>query len=323
MKKIFLTGERPTGNLHIGHLFGTIKNRLKIQKKYKIFIIIADNQLNKIEKKEKKKNIKKLIIDYLTVGISFKKSCIFLQSEIKELLELEYFLTNFIDINTLKRNPSTKNVIVKKKNILCRDFLYPVSQASDILLFNANFIPVGKDQIPMLEITNKIVRNVNNFYKKKIFRKCKAILSKNKNVIGTDGKNKMSKSFKNAIFLNCNKEKLEKIILSLKTDHEKKTIYSPGNYKNSLVFNYLKIFLDKKKYTKIKKMYKLGSISDMETKKILFNKAWKKINYFNKKRKNIVKKINTDYIIKKNNRKAKKIAKKRIEIIKRSTSNFF
>ncbi|MGX7583059.1 tryptophan--tRNA ligase [Candidatus Vidania fulgoroideorum] len=321
MKKIFLTGERPTGNLHIGHFFGTIKKRIKIQKKHKNFIIIADNQLNINEKKNKEKNINKLITSYISMGISTKKSCIFIQSKIKELLTLEYFLSNFIDINTIKRNPTIKKNIENKKNISCNDFLYPVSQAADILLFNANSITVGIDQVPILEITNKIVRNVNNFYNKKIFRKCKAILSKNNKIIGTDGVKKMSKSIGNTISFNYTKKKLKKIIFKLKTDNNRKNVFSPGNYKNSLVFNYLKLFQKKKEYNLIKKMYKEGLVSDIKTKKILFKKIWR----INKRVRNKRKKINNKfikYIIHKGNKKAREIAKKRIKFIKKKTAFF-
>ncbi|UOQ38000.1 Tryptophan--tRNA ligase (Trp-tRNA) [Candidatus Vidania fulgoroideae] len=321
MRNIFLTGERPTGNLHIGHLFGTIKKRIKIQRKNKIFIIIADNQLNKNEKKKKKKNIIKLMMDYFSTGINIKKNCIFLQSKIKELLELSCFLSNFINVNTLKRNPIIKNNI-SDRNISCNEFFYPISQSSDILLFNANLIPVGKDQLPMLEITNKIVRNINIFFKKEIFRKCKALLSKNKKIIGIDGTKKMSKTQNNTIPINCKKEKLIKIIRKLKTDHKKKTIYSPGNYKNSVVFNYLKLFSKNEEYRLYKKDYKKGKLSDIKTKEILFLKIWRKIKIFRKRRKEIKKK-QVKKILKINNKKARSISKKRISLIKKNTSFFF
>ncbi|UOQ27857.1 Tryptophan--tRNA ligase (Trp-tRNA) [Candidatus Vidania fulgoroideae] len=321
MKNIFLTGERPTGNLHIGHFFGTIKKRLKIQKKNKIFIIIADNQLNKNEKKKKKKNIIKLMIDYFSVGINIKKNCIFLQSKIKELLELSYFLSNFININNLRSNPIIKNNI-SERNMSCNEFFYPISQSSDILLFNANLIPVGKDQLSMLEITNKIVNNVNIFFKKKVFRKCRALLSKNKKIVGIDGIKKMSKTQNNTIPINCKKEKLIRIIRKLKTDHEKKTIYSPGNYKNSTVFSYLKLFSKKKEYNLYKKIYKKGVLSDIRTKEVLFTKIWRKISVFRKRRKKIKKK-QVKKILKNNNRKARSISKKRINLIKKNTNFFF
>ncbi|UOQ33075.1 Tryptophan--tRNA ligase (Trp-tRNA) [Candidatus Vidania fulgoroideae] len=321
MKNIFLTGERPTGNLHIGHLFGSIKNRLRIQKKNKIFIIIADNQLNKKEKKKKKKNIIKIMMDYMSLGINKKKSCIFLQSKIKELLEINYFLSNFININVLKRNPIVRN-ICSKRNISCNEFFYPISQSSDILLFNANLIPVGEDQLSMLEITNKIVKNVNFFFKKEIFRRCSAILSKNKKIIGTDGINKMSKSLKNTIPINCKKKKLRNIIKKLKTDHEKKTISSPGNHKNSVVFNYLKLFMKGKKYALLKEMYGKGKISDIRTKEILFRRIWKKINLF-KKRRSKIKKSSIKKTLRNNNIEAKRYAKKRINFIKKKSNNFF
>ena len=206
-KKIILTGDRPTGNLHIGHYFGSLQNRVKLQEEYEQYILIADVQAltDNFNNPEKvRKNVIQVAIDYLSCGIDPNKSHIFIQSMIPELAELTIYYSNLVTVSRLKRNPTIKTEIKQKKelfgddgNLVTYGFLgYPISQAADITAFNANIVPVGEDQEPLIEQTKEIVRKFNSMYGD-VLVEPEILLSKTARVKGLDGNSKMGKSLGN------------------------------------------------------------------------------------------------------------------------------
>ena len=208
MKDIVLTGDRPTGALHIGHYVGSLKKRVEIQNNYdKPYIMIADTQAltdNAHNPAKVHDNVIEVALDYLAVGLKPELNTFFIQSLVPELTELTMLYLNFVTLARLKRNPTVKNEMRQKKygNEIPVGFLtYPVSQAADITAFQANVIPVGEDQLPMIEQTNEIVRHINRHFNTDILRECKPLLSKVTRLPGIDGQEKMGKSLNNAIYL--------------------------------------------------------------------------------------------------------------------------
>ncbi len=217
-KENLLTGDRPTGKLHIGHYIGSLKNRVQLQDQYNNFIMIADQQAltdNARNPEKIKKNLTEVALDYLSVGIDPSKVNIFVQSQIPELNELTMHYLNIVTVSRLKRNPTVKNEI-KEKNFsesLPTGFLiYPVSQAADITAFKATVVPVGEDQIPMIEQTNEIVRSFNSIYKRDVLIETNALLPEKGlgRLPGIDGKAKMSKSLNNAIYLSDSPDTIQR-----------------------------------------------------------------------------------------------------------------
>ncbi len=251
MKKTILTGDRPTGNLHLGHYFGSIKNRVKLQTEYNTFIEIADVQAltDNFDNPEKvRKNVYELAMDYLSCGIDPTTTSIFIQSQIPEIAELTIFFSNLVTVSRLMRNPTTKFEVEQKKNIfgnsgesITYGFLgYPVSQAADIAIFNADLVPVGDDQIPHIEQTREIVRKFNSIYGN-TFNEPEAYLSKNPRIKGLDGNDKMSKSLGNAIFLTDTTEEVSKKIMSATTDPNKIKKDDPADPDVCMVYYYHKL----------------------------------------------------------------------------------
>lgn len=224
-KDRILTGDRPTGKLHIGHYFGSLQNRVKLQDQYETFIEVADVQaltdnFNNPEKVQK--NVKEIVMDQLSVGIDPNKSTIFLQSMIPEIAELTVFYSNLVTIARLERNPTVKTEIAQKREIFGESvtygFLgYPVSQAADITCFDGTIIPVGEDQLPLIEQCREIVRKFNSIYGE-ILREPKAFLGDNKRIKGLDGNEKMGKSLGNAIYLSDSEEEITKKVMGALTD---------------------------------------------------------------------------------------------------------
>jgi tryptophanyl-tRNA synthetase len=277
---ITLTGDRPTGCLHLGHYIGSLKNRIEIQNQntYEQFILIADLQAltdNYNKSESLQENIFKILACYLAVGIDPEKNTIFLQSMIPQLYELTIFFMNLVSVARLSRNPTVKEEIIQKgfsENLSIGFLSYPISQAADILLFNAEKIPVGIDQLPMIEQTNEIAKSFNHIYKTNYFKTCQAILSNNSKIIGIDGKSKMSKSLANAIFLNDSKEMLLENIMKMYTDPNHLKINDPGKIEGNVVFTYLDIFFkNKEELADLKNGYQKGGIGDVYLKKLLFN----------------------------------------------------
>lgn len=291
MKKIILTGDRPTGKLHIGHYVGSLKKRVELQdnEELKQFIMIADSQAltdNFDNPKKIQDNLLEVMLDYLAVGIDPKKSTIFIQSEISELTELTFYYMNLVNLSRLLRNPTVKEEVKLRgfENNIPMGFLtYPVSQAADITAFKASFIPVGDDQLPMIEQTREIVRTFNRLYKEVLIEPV-AVLPDNKESFrlpGIDGNAKMSKSLGNGIYLSDTREDLYKKVMKMYTDSNHIRIEDPGHIENNIVFTYLDVFVKEDSFSKylpeyknldeLKNHYKRGGLGDVVIKKFLFN----------------------------------------------------
>ncbi len=250
-RKVILTGDRPTGNLHLGHYFGSLKQRVEMQGDYETYIIIADVQAltDNFENPDKvRKNVRELAIDYLSVGIDPKKSNIFIQSMISPIAELTVLYSNMVTVSRLFRNPTTKAEVKQKKALFGNDgesitygFLgYPVSQAADLTAFDCEVCPVGEDQVPHLEQTREIVRKFNNIYGN-VLKEPEAVLSKTPRIKGLDGNEKMGKSLGNAIYLCDNEEAVSKKIMSAVTDPNKIKKDDPANPDICMVYYYHKL----------------------------------------------------------------------------------
>ena len=277
-KENLLTGDRPTGKLHIGHYIGSLKKRVEIQDQFNNFIMIADQQALTDNAKNPKKiqnSLIEVILDYLSVGIDPIKSNIFVQSQIPELSELTIHYLNLVSISRLKRNPTVKNEMKEKNfgdNVPTGFFIYPVSQAADITAFKASIIPVGEDQIPMIEQTNEIVKTFNNTYKQNVLKRAKALLPEKGmgRLPGIDGKAKMSKSLNNAIYLSDSPDIIRQKVMSMYTDPNHIRVTDPGRIEDNTVFTYLDAFCKDKKYlAEMKKHYKAGGLGDVKVKKYL------------------------------------------------------
>ena len=275
MKKIILTGDRPTGKLHLGHYIGSLKNRVKLQNDYQQYILIADVQAltdNADNPQKVRDNVKELLLDYLSVGIDPEKTSICIQSQLSALAELTIFYLNLVCLGRLERNPTVKQEI-KLRNFAGEipvGFLaYPVSQAADITAFGAHYVPVGDDQKPMIEQTCEIVRKFNYLYEK-VLVEPEIILSNTPRLIGTDGKAKMSKSLGNTIYLSDSPDVIEKKVMSMFTDPNHLKVSDPGNTKDNPVFIYLDAFgEDKEKIASMKAHYEKGGLGDIQVKKYL------------------------------------------------------
>jgi tryptophanyl-tRNA synthetase len=291
-EKRILTGIRPTGNLHLGHFVGSIKNCLSLQEEGNdLFYMIADVQAltDNADNPEKiRASVEELVIDILSAGLDPKKTTIFIQSKIPEIAELTVFFLNLVTISRLKRNPTTKDEIKQKgygDNIPAGFLMYPVSQAADILFTNANVIPVGNDQLPMIEQTNEIVDTFNRYYGE-TFNRVKALEGEYGRLPGIDGKSKMSKSLGNAIFM-CDDEKtIEKKVMQMYTDPNHIHVEDPGQVEGNMVFTYLDVFDENKEEVKnLKMQYKKGGLGDVLIKKRLINVLNNFLTPFREKRK--------------------------------------
>lgn len=253
-KKIVLTGDRPTGRLHIGHYFGSLKTRVEMQnhEEYEPYILIADVQAltDNFNNPEKvRKNVREVAIDYLSCGIDPKKTTIYIQSMIPEVAELTVFYSNLVTIARLKRNPTVKTEIAQKKEVFGESvtygFLgYPVSQAADITAFEGKLIPVGEDQLPLIEQCREIVRKFNSIYGE-VLTEPEAVLSNAKRIKGLDGNDKMSKSLGNAIYLSDSEDEITKKVMSAVTDPKRIKKDDLGNPDVCMVAYYHNLFTSK------------------------------------------------------------------------------
>jgi len=278
-KKIILTGDRPTGKLHIGHYIGSLKNRVALQESglYESFIMIADQQAltdNARNPELIRKSLTEVALDYLAVGIDPSKSNIFIQSQIPELNELTMHYLNLVTLARLERNPTVKQEIKQKnfENSIPAGFLiYPVSQAADITAFKATTVPVGEDQLPMIEQTRELVRSFNSIYGEVLVEPEAVLPSSNAGRLpGTDGKAKMSKSIGNCIYLSDDADTIKKKVMSMYTDPNHIRVEDPGQIEGNTVFTYLDVFAnDKDAVEEMKEHYKRGGLGDMKVKKYL------------------------------------------------------
>ena len=277
-KEILLTGDRPTGKLHIGHYIGSLKNRVKLQNsgKYDPYIMIADTQAltDNARNPEKIRNsLIQVALDYLAVGLDPNKSTIYVQSQIPALFELTAYYMDLVTVARLERNPTVKTEIKQKdfKDSIPVGFLnYPVSQAADITAFKATIIPVGDDQEPMLEQTREIVRTFNRVYNTDILVEPKGYFPPKGQgrLPGLDGNAKMSKSLGNAIYLADDAKTVQKKVMSMYTDHIH--VEDPGKIEGNTVFTYLDVFdPDKDKVAELKEEYQKGGLGDVKIKRYL------------------------------------------------------
>lgn len=288
MNKIVLTGDRPTGPLHLGHYVGSLKNRLDLQNQYQQYLMIADLQAltdNFDNPGKVKTNVFEVLLDYLATGIDPQKTTIFLQSKIPQLANLSMLYLNLVSIARLQRNPTVKAEIKQKnlrlnfddmenneneKSVNAGFFCYPVSQAADITLFLADLVPVGADQLPMIEQTNEIVEKFNHLYKTNFLKRASALLSNCNRLPGIDGQNKMSKSLGNAIFLKDSNDEIARKVKMCYTDPNHIKITDPGQIEGNVVFSYLDAFYeDKNDLIALKEHYTKGGLGDSILKKKL------------------------------------------------------
>ncbi|WPP07506.1 tryptophan--tRNA ligase [Limosilactobacillus fermentum] len=278
-KKVVLTGDRPTGKLHIGHYVGSLRERVKMQEsgEYDPFIMIADQQAltdNARNPEKIRRSLTEVALDYLAVGLDPAKSTLFVQSQIPALAELNLYYLNLVTVSRLERNPTVKAEIQQKnfnRSIPAGFFTYPVSQTADITAFKADLVPVGDDQEPMLEQAREIVRTFNSIYGKVLVEPEGVFPPKGQGRIpGLDGNAKMSKSLGNAIYLSDDEDTLKKKVMSMYTDPNHIHVEDPGQVEGNVVFTYLDIFdKDTAKVQELKDHYRHGGLGDVKIKRYL------------------------------------------------------
>ena len=340
MSKIILTGDRPTGRLHLGHYVGSLKRRVELQNsgEYdKIFIMIADAQAltdNADNPEKVRQNIIEVALDYLSCGLDPDKSNIFIQSQIPQLTELTFYYMNLVTVSRLQRNPTVKSEIKMRNfeaNIPVGFFTYPISQAADITAFKATTVPVGEDQEPMIEQTREIVRKFNSVYGETLVEP-QILLPDNKvcmRLPGTDGKAKMSKSLGNCIYLSDTPEDVKKKVMGMYTDPDHIRIEDPGKIEGNCVFTYLEAFStpedDYANLDELKEHYQRGGLGDVKVKKFLNNVLNKQLEPIRARRHEYEKDIPEVYnILKKGSEEAYKVAQQTLDEVKASMKiNYF
>lgn len=346
MGKIILTGDRPTGRLHLGHYVGSLKRRVELQNSgefEKILIMIADAQAltDNFDNPEKiRQNIIEVALDYLSVGLDPAKSTLFVQSQISELCELTFFYMNLVTLARLERNPTVKAEIQLRnfENSIPTGFVcYPISQAADITAFKATTVPVGEDQLPMIEQTREIVRKFNSIYSD-VLVEPDALLPTNQvcmRLPGTDGKAKMSKSLGNCIYLSDTEDEVKKKVMSMYTDPLHVQVSDPGHLEGNTVFTYLDAFCkdehfeaylpDYKNLDELKEHYTRGGLGDVKIKKFLNNVLQEELNPIRAKRKEFEQDIAGVYeILRKGSEDARAIASQTLREVKAAMQiNYF
>ena len=305
MEKIILTGDRPTGRLHLGHYVGSLKRRVELQNsgEYdKIFIMIADAQAltdNADNPEKVRQNIVEVALDYLSVGLDPEKSTLFIQSMVPELTELTFYYANLVTVSRLQRNPTVKSEIQMRNfetSIPVGFFTYPISQAADITAFKATTVPVGEDQMPMLEQCQEIVHKFNSVYGEALVEP-KILLPENSACLrlpGTDGKAKMSKSLGNCIYLSDDEKEVKNKVMSMYTDPNHINVSDPGQVEGNTVFTYLDAFSkpedfeeflpEYKSLDELKDHYKRGGLGDVKVKKFLIKVLEKELEPIRERR---------------------------------------
>lgn len=321
MGKVILTGDRPTGKLHLGHYVGSLRRRVELQNsgEYdKIFIMIADTQAltDNADNPEKiRQNILEVALDYLSCGLDPAKSTLFIQSQVPELTELTMYYMNLVTVSRLQRNPTVKSEIQMRNfetSIPVGFFTYPISQASDITAFRATTVPAGEDQMPMVEQTREIVHKFNSVYDETLVTP-QILLPENQACLrlpGTDGKAKMSKSLGNCIYLSDSAEDVRKKVMSMYTDPEHIRVQDPGKIEGNTVFTYLDAFCrpeyfaefwpDYANLDEVKEHYQRGGLGDVKVKKFLNNVLQAELEPIRARRKEYEKDIPAVYEILKN-----------------------
>ena len=344
-KHVILTGDRPTGKLHIGHYVGSLKNRVALQNtgKYDTYIMIADQQAltdNARDPEKIRHSLHQVALDYLAVGIDPKKSTILVQSQIPALSELTMHYLNLVTVSRLKRNPTVKTEITQKKfgeSVPAGFFIYPVSQAADITAFKADTVPVGDDQEPMLEQTREIVRTFNRIYQQDILVEPEGVFPPKGEgrIPGLDGNAKMSKSLGNCIYLSDTEEEVRKKIMSMFTDPNHLRVEDRGQVEGNPVFIYLDAFCrdehfekflpDYKNLDELKAHYTRGGLGDVKVKKFLNNVMQDELAPIRQRRKEFEKDIPAVYrMLEEGSRKAEAVAAQTLAKVKRAMKiNYF
>ena len=340
MEKIILTGDRPTGRLHVGHYVGSLKRRVELQNsgEYdKIYIMIADAQAltdNADNPEKVRQNIIEVALDYLSCGLDPEKSVIFIQSQVPALPELTCYYMNLVTVSRLQRNPTVKAEIQMRNfetSIPVGFFTYPISQASDITAFKATTVPVGEDQLPMIEQTREIVRKFNAVYDE-VLVEPEALIPEREvccRLPGTDGKAKMSKSLNNCIYLSDTAEEVQKKIMGMFTDPNHLKVSDPGCVEGNAVFTYLDAFCRDEHFAKfwpeyenldaLKDHYRRGGLGDVKVKRFLNNIMQEELEPIRARRKELEKHIPEIYeILRKGSIEAAKVADKTLEEVKRT-----
>lgn len=346
MGKIMLTGDRPTGRLHVGHYVGSLKRRVELQNTGdfdEMFVMIADAQAltdNADNPEKVRQNIIEVALDYLACGLDPEKCTLFIQSQIPQLCELSFYYMNLVTVSRLQRNPTVKSEIQMRNfeaSIPVGFFTYPISQAADITAFKANVVPVGEDQLPMLEQTKEIVRKFNSVYGDTLVEP-EILLPENQACLrlpGTDGKAKMSKSLGNCIYLPEEPDEIQKKVFSMFTDPTHIKVSDPGKLEGNTVFTYLDAFCrpeyfaeflpDYANLQELKDHYTRGGLGDMKVKRFLNNVLQAELEPIRNRRKEYQKDIPYVYeILKKGSEKAEAVAEKTLQEVKASMKiNYF
>ena len=346
MKKIILTGDRPTGRLHVGHYVGSLSERVRLQNSGKfdeIYIMIADAQAltdNADHPEKVRKNILQVALDYLACGIDPEKSTIFIQSMVPELTELTFYYMNLVTVSRVQRNPTVKAEIQMRNfeaSIPVGFFTYPISQAADITAFRATTVPVGEDQMPMLEQCKEIVHKFNTVYGEALVQP-KIMLPENdscRRLPGIDGKAKMSKSLGNCIYLSEEPDEIKKKVMSMYTDPDHIKITDPGKIEGNTVFTYLDAFCQPEHFERylpdyanldeLKAHYQRGGLGDVKVKRFLNAVMQEELGPIRAKRKELEQHIPEIYeILKKGSEEARKAAAETMAEVKRAMRiNYF
>ncbi len=346
MSKIILTGDRPTGKLHVGHYVGSLRRRVELQNSGefdKIFIMIADAQAltdNADNPQKIRDNIIEVALDYMACGLDPAKSTLFIQSQIPELCELSFYYMNLVTVSRLQRNPTVKAEIQMRNfetTIPVGFFTYPISQAADITAFKATTVPAGEDQMPMVEQTREIVHKFNTVYGETLVEPT-ILLPDNQACMrlpGIDGKAKMSKSLGNCIYLSEESEDIRKKVMSMFTDPDHLRIEDPGKLEGNTVFTYLDAFCKTEQFERylpeyanldeLKEHYQRGGLGDVKVKKFLNNVLQEELEPIRNRRKELQKDIPYVYeVLKKGSEAAREVAAKTLDEVRASMKiNYF
>ena len=346
MKQIIITGDRPTGKLHIGHYVGSLKRRVELQNSNKydeIFIMIADAQAltdNYDNPSKVRDNIIEVALDYLSCGLDPNKVHLFIQSQVSELTELTFYYLNLVTLSTLERNPTIKSEIKLRQfgeSIPTGFLTYPISQAADITAFKGTVVPAGEDQQPMIEQTREIVRKFNSIYGE-VLVEPKILLPDNKSCLrlpGTDGQAKMSKSLGNCIYLSDPSDVVTKKVMSMFTDPNHLKVTDPGKIEGNTVFTYLDAFVKEDSFTKflpeyenldaLKAHYQRGGLGDVKVKRFLANVLNDELEPIRQKRADLEKRIPEIYqILKEGSLYASSVASRTLQEVKQAMKiNYF
>ncbi|QDO92103.1 tryptophan--tRNA ligase [Dolosigranulum pigrum] len=328
MSQIILTGDRPTGKLHLGHYVGSLSNRVKLQNEggKALYVMIADQQAltdNAREPRKVQESVLQVGLDYLAVELDPEKTTMFIQSQIPQLAELSAYYMNLVTTSRLERNPTVKSEIQQKnfnQSLPVGFYVYPISQVADITAFKATHVPVGDDQQPMIEQAREVARDFNRIYDRDVLVEPEIILPPKGQgrLVGIDGKGKMSKSLNNGIYLSDSADEIQKKVMSMFTDPNHIRIEDPGQVEGNVVFTYLDVFADdQEKVQELKDHYERGGLGDVKIKRYLNDILQAKLKPIRERREEFA--ANPDYVmnmLKEGSEKAEKVAAQTLKEVK-------